>query len=344
MTQYEKDLVKAASVSLPWHLLSEKNILVLGATGLIGGCVVDVLMHRSNIDFTVYAAGRNRSRAEECFGCYIGLPNFHFLELDVTQSINCGIDFQFIIDAASGANPKLYSSDPVGIMRTNFLGVDHLLSYGISHGLERFVYVSSGEVYGEGDGRMFTEDYSGYVDPMKFRSCYPSSKRAAETLCVSYAHQYGISVSVARPSHVYGPNFTETDNRVYAQFIRNVLYGEDIVMKSRGLQMRSWCYVVDCALGLLYVLLKGITSEAYNVADNSSNLSILQLAEMIAGIAGRKVIVELPSEEEKSGFTPITHATFDTTKLESLGWKIEGNMLDKMKATIYEASRLESLK
>lgn len=339
MTQYEIDIAHAAHATLPWQMLSGKNVLVVGATGLIGGCVVDVLMHSSLTDCKVYAAGRNRARAERLFANYAGNPRFAFLEFDVTRPLDCDIDFHFIIDAASGANPKLYTTDPVGIMRTNFLGVDHLLSYGATHGLERLVYVSSGEVYGEGDGRKFTEDYSGYVDPMQFRSCYPSSKRAAETLCASFAHQYGVGASVARPSHVYGPHFTESDNRVYAQFIRNVLRGEDIVMKSQGGQFRSWCYVVDCALALLYILLKGQSAEAYNVADDTSNISIRQLAEMIAQIAGRKVVVDLPTGEEKSGFTPITRATFDTAKLESLGWKIEGAMHDKMRATIDEARR-----
>lgn len=337
MTQYEIDIANAARVDLPWQLLSGKSILVVGATGLIGCCVVDILMHSNLTDCKVYAAGRNRARAEKLFVNYVGNPRFFFLELDVTHPLDCGICCQFIIDAASGANPKLYSTDPVGIMRANFLGVDNLLSFGLTHGLERFVYVSSGEVYGEGDGRKFTENYSGYVDPMQFRSCYPNSKRAAETLCASYAHQYGVVASVARPSHVYGPRFTEGDNRVYAQFIRNVLRDEDIVMKSRGEQFRSWCYVVDCALALLFILLKGQAAEAYNVADNTSNISIRQLAEMIASIAGRKVVMDVPTGQEKSGFTPITHATFDTTKLESLGWRIEGTMIDKMIATIDEA-------
>lgn len=343
MTQYEIDIVNAAHADLPWQLLNGKNILVVGATGLIGGCVVDVLMRSSLTDCNVYAAGRNRARAEKMFANYVDKPRFHFLEIDVTQPLDCALDFHYIIDAASGASPKLYTTDPVGIMRANFLGVDHLLSYGINHGLERFVYVSSGEVYGEGDGRKFKEDYSGYVDPMQFRSCYPSSKRAAETLCASFAHQYGVGASVARPSHVYGPNFTESDNRVYAQFIRNVLRGEDIVMKSRGEQFRSWCYVVDCALALLFILLKGQSAEAYNVADDASNISIRQLAEMIAQIAGRKVVMDLPTGDEVAGFTPITRATFDTAKLESLGWRIEGTMQEKMRATIDEARRRTAL-
>jgi nucleoside-diphosphate-sugar epimerase len=123
---------------------------------------------------------------------------------------------------------------------------------------------------------------------------------------------------IARPCHTYGPGFTETDNRVYAQFIRNVLRNEDIVMKSSGSQFRSWIYVVDCAAAILYLLLKGESGEAYNVANNESNITIRQLAEKIAAIADKKVIMEL---SDNGNTTPITKAVFSTKKLESLGWQ-----------------------
>ncbi|WP_081657639.1 NAD-dependent epimerase/dehydratase family protein [Prevotella sp. AGR2160] len=338
MESYQQTIEKAAEVSLPWERLSGKNILVLGATGLIGSTVVDVLMNCVSLDFDVYACGRNEQRAQQRFAAWWTNPRFHFLRHDVTQPWEWPADFHFIIDAASGASPQLYTSDPVGIIRANILGVDRLLDEGRKRHLEKFVYVSSGEVYGEGDGRPFTEDYSGYVDPMSVRSCYPSSKRAAETLCVAYGQEYGLDVSVARPSHVYGPYFTESDNRVYAEFIRNVLRGEDIVMKSDGKKFRSWCYVVDCALALLFILLKGENGKAYNIADESSNRSIRDLAEMIAAIGGRKVRIELPKDAAATGGTPITKAVFDTSRLRSLGWQITGTMEEKMSATINEAA------
>jgi len=339
MMNYQNTLKQAAQVSLPWERLQGKNILIAGATGLIGSTVVDVLMYRSPLDFDIYACGRNEERARRRFAAWWNDPHFHFLKHDVTQPLEDTADFHFIIDAASGASPQLYVSDPVGIIRANILGVDRLLDSGRQHHLEKFVYVSSGEVYGEGDGRAFTEDYSGYVDPMSVRSCYPSSKRAAETLCVAYAQEYGIDVSVARPSHVYGPYFTESDNRVYAQFVRNVLRGENIVMKSDGMKFRSWCYVVDCALALLYILLKGENGKAYNIADESSNRTIRDLAQMIAAIAGREVRIEMPKDAAVTGGTPITKAVFDTSRLQSLGWQITGTMEDKMRATIEEAAR-----
>ena len=176
--------------------------------------------------------------------------------------------------------------------------------------------------YGEGDGSEFAETSSGYVDCASVRACYPSSKRAAETLCMAYGAEYGADVVIARLSHTYGPGFTESDNRVYAQFIRNVLRGEDIVLKSRGEAFRSWLYVVDAAHAILRLLLDGERANAYNVAHSESNISIRELAELIARKADRKVVFDIAEDDVMKGnTTPVTKATFNTDKLKALGWK-----------------------
>lgn len=337
---YQDDIMKVADLFLPWEKLDCCNILVTGATGLIGSCLIEVLMSVRNKKYDVYASGRNEKRAWQRFRKYENDETFHFIKYDVLQPLSFDVDFQYIIHAASGACPAEFVNNPVEVIKANINGVDNLMKYGMEHGLKRLLYISSGEIYGEGDGREFTEDYSGYVNCMSPRSCYPSSKRATETLCMAYSAEYGIDVVVARPCHIYGPGFTESDNRVYAQFIRNVLRNEDIVMKSTGEQFRSWCYVTDCVAGLFHILLKGERGEAYNIADRNSNITIRQLAEMIAEIAWRKVVIDLPEKTEKTGFNVVSKSIFSTSKLEALGWRIEGSMKDKMSATITEINAL----
>ena len=333
---YLNDVKAASNIHIPWRELSRKNVLITGATGLIGSCLVDVLMNHSNQDYHVYASGRNQDRAHILFHDYESSPYFHFLKHDVLNPLKTDICFHYIIAAASGANPVLYSTTPVDVMKSNFQGAGNLLEYGISHGIEKFLYVSSGDVYGEGDGRVFTEDYSGYVDPLSLRSCYTSSKRATETLCISYASQYGIDVRIARPCHTFGPHFSDSDTRVYAQFIRNVANHENIIMKSNGEQFRSWLYVVDCVSALLFILCNGERNAAYNIADESANISIKQLAEIIANIANKKVIIDSPSVNEKLGFNVVSRSVFSTDKIKALGWTIEGDFRDKIKASIEE--------
>ena len=107
-------------------------------------------------------------------------------------------------------------------------------------------------------------------------------------------------------------------------------------MKSTGEQYRSWCYVVDCVSALLYILLKGECGEAYNIADAESNISIRELAETIAAIGGRKVVMDLPDVDEKRGFNPVTKSIFSTEKLRQKGCYISGMMKEKMQHTINE--------
>ncbi len=336
MSSYKEDILHIFDMDLPLEKLSGSNILVTGATGLIGGCLVEALMLNPQRDYALYASGRNQERAQERFKSFADDKGFHFIQHDVLKPLQGDVRFDYVIHAASNASPNFFAQKPVEVIKSNIDGVTHLMEYGLDHGMRRFLYVSSGEVYGEGDGRAFTEDYSGYVDCTKSRSCYPSSKRAAETLCVSYAAEYGADVVIARPCHVYGPYFTEQDNRVYAQFIRNILHGENIIMKSTGEQFRSWCYVVDCVSALLHILLKGESGEAYNIADASSNISIRELAETIASIGGCKVVIDVPDAEEKKGYNVVTKSVFDTGKISKLGWMPRTTIEEGIKHIIIE--------
>lgn len=326
---YQQDLSRVANL-LP---TLSGTILITGSTGLIGGCLVDLLMRHSHCD--VYALGRNSQRAAKRFGVYHDDSRFHFLQHDICQPLDTDLDFDYIIHAASNASPNFFQQQPVEVMRSNIEGLCHLVEYGLQHKMRRMIYVSSGEIYGECNDSVFTESSSGYIDILSPRACYPSSKRAAETLCAAYCQEYDSDIVIARPCHTYGPFFTESDNRVYAQFIRNVLRGEDIVMKSLGQQYRSWIYVVDCAAAILLLLAKGKRGEAYNIANEESNITIRQLAEKTAAIAGRKVVMDIT---DGGNTTPISRAIFSTEKLESLGWQPLFTIDDGLRHTI-EAMR-----
>ena len=334
MKSYIDDITEISNDRLPWEKLDNANILITGATGLIGSTLVEALMANPRFNGCVYASGRNIERVHNRFRNFLYNDSFYLVEHDVMFPLQSDVQFDYIVHAASNASPNAFLKSPVEIIKSNIYGVSNLIEYGLNHGMKRFLYISSGEVYGEGDEHVITEDYSGYVDCMNPRSCYPSSKRTSETLCVSYASEFGVDVVIARPCHIYGPNFTNTDNRVYAQFIRNVLKGDDIVMKSSGEQLRSWCYVVDCVSALLYILLKGNSGEVYNIADNNSVLTIRELAGMLAIIGKTNVVIDNPSDSERKVFNPVSRSVFSTEKLNGLGWKVVGNMYEKMSRTV----------
>ncbi|WP_287619905.1 NAD-dependent epimerase/dehydratase family protein [Parabacteroides sp.] len=302
--------------------LQSKSILITGASGLICSAFIDRLMdcnEQEKLGINIYAISRNKDYAQKRFQVYWNNPLFTFIQHDVIESFSLDVPIDYILHGASNASPKRYATDPVGTMKTNLWGVANMLDLA-KEKQARLLYISSGEVYGEGDGCDFMETYSGYVDCLNSRACYPSSKRASETLCISYKEQYGVNIVIARPCHIYGTD-TERDDRAFAQFLRNAKAGKNIVLKSKGQQVRSYCHVDDCVSALLYILLRGKNGEAYNIANGESVKSIKELAEMVADLSKVKVVYDIPSDQELRGYSKVQRAVLDAIKLESLGWQ-----------------------
>lgn len=304
--------------------LRGKSVFLTGATGLIGSYLVDMLLTANRIrdlHITVYAAGRSRRRLETRFAG-VKTDALIYVEQDVERPMEQKFSVDYVIHAASNAYPAVFQKDPVGTVMGNITGTKNLLDYGKEQGAERLLFVSSGEVYGQGDPALeaYEETYSGYVDNLSWRSCYPNGKRTAETLCCAYTAQYGLDTVIVRPSHVYGPNTTGKDNRATVQFMARVMEGEDIVLNSAGSQMRSYTYVADCGAAILSVLLCGTCGEAYNIANKQSRVTIAGFARETARQTGHEVIFRNPDAVELAQRTPIARQVLDSTKLEGLGF------------------------
>ena len=322
MEPYLQDLRDSALLSaIPWEKLDSRILLVTGASGLIGSTVAE-LAATACPSCTVIAGGRNRERMEHRFAHLMGKSNFKLWIQDLSGNFSLpekGISY--IVHAAGMAAPVHYAQKPVEVIEENFRSLSHLARLALKESSCRLLYVSSDEVYGQSSQDVLKEEDCGYVPILQPRSCYPASKRLCETLASSYACEYGLDTVIVRPSHVYGPFYTESDNRVYAQFFRKAVKGEDLVMKSQGDQLRSWCYSVDCASAILCVLLRGTKGQAYNISDNSSAFTIRELAEMTATAGGCSIGMALPPEEERRGYNPVRQSVLDTRKLLALDWR-----------------------
>lgn len=322
---YIDDVSQTASLSLEWENLTGKTFLISGASGLIGSFLIDVLMLRNtkhNQHIKIHALGRNIDSAAKRFRDYAGNDDFTFTAHDINSPIDFAGKYDFVIHLASSTHPLAYSSDPVGTITANIIGLNNLLDFSRRHGTRRFAFASSVEVYGvnRGDTEYFSEDYCGDIDISKARSGYCEAKRCGETLCQSYIQQYGLDVVIPRFSRTYGPTMKIDDSKASSQFLLKGLAHEDIVLKSEGTQLFSYSYVADAVSGLLTVLLRGRNGVSYNIADSKSDITLKELAGIIAEYSGRKVVFELPDEHERRGYSSAAKAVMDSSRIKSLGW------------------------
>ena len=306
--------------------LEGKSILITGCNGLICSAVVDVLIrwnttHKEKI--YILAAGRNEEKVRTRFLPYYTEEWFSFIYYDAS-SINNDFEYtcDYIIHGASNASPNKIIKEPVETMMSNFLGVKCLLDYAKNNDVKRVLYISTSEVYGrkEHDRPSKVDDYGG-IDILNPRSSYSIGKCAAETLCASYHDEYDVDSVIVRPGHIYGPTASVSDNRVSSAWAYAVARGENVIMKSDGSQIRSYCYCLDCASAILKVLLNGKSVQAYNISNSDSVVSIKDIANLLVKTAGVKLKVDLPTEDDMKGFNPMRNSSLDNSALLELGWR-----------------------
>jgi nucleoside-diphosphate-sugar epimerase len=336
---YREDVAYVANLALPWEKLEGRTFLISGATGLIGSFLVDVLLYRNQhcgAHCTIYALGRNAARARERFP--YGGEALRFIPCDINapfphQSVGA---VDYVLHLASNTHPVAYATDPIGTILTNLTGTAHMLEAALAHGAARCLFASSNEVYGEnrGDTELFAEDYCGYIDCNTLRAGYPESKRCGEALCQAYIRQKHMDIVIPRFTRSYGPTMLPGDTKAISQFIRKAAAGEDIVLKSQGTQYYSYTYVADAVSGLLTVLLCGKSGEAYNIADAASDITLRELAGIIAECAGTKVVFALPDAVERAGYSTATKARLDGTKLKKLHWEAKYDIASGIARTI----------
>ena len=343
---YLEDVSYVAGLPLDWESLRGASFLISGASGNIGSFLIDVLMSHRELGIRIYGMGRNVKKARERFSNYMDDDSFIFVAGDINEGVSLPADVKkldYVVHAASNTHPRAYATDPIGTVTTNIIGTDNMLKAAAEYHCRRFLFLSSVEVYGEnrGDVDYFDESYCGYVDCNTMRAGYPESKRAGEALCQAYISAKDMDVVIPRLSRTYGPTLLSTDTKAISQFIHKGVAGEDIVLKSEGTQNYSYSYVADAASGILYCLLKGECGEAYNIADPGSDITLKDLAGIIAGYVGRQVIFELPDAVEAAGYSKATKALLDAAKLRALGWEAHYDMESGLTRTVEILKSLE---
>ena len=323
------NLLDIAEAPISWDKLRGKTLLLTGAGGFIGYYMTCGILLRNDLygdNIKVLALERFGDFARKRFGHLLERDDVELIEQDITVPIQAE-RADFVIHAASQASNIEFERDPVGTISANLGGTVNALNYAKDSGAEAALVVSSLKVYGAlHTGKPYIEeDDTGYVDFTSYKSCYAVGKRAAETIAASYIKEYGMNVRIVRPSYIFGASRLD-DDRVWAQFIANIVRGQDILLKSNGATNRSFCYVTDTVTAMLHVLLDGENGVPYNISNEASNTTIRGFAQAACEVfpeRNMKLAFANPEDEimpEPSPNDP-TPEIMDNKRIRSIGWE-----------------------
>lgn len=273
-----------------------KRILVTGGAGFLGSNLCARLVEEP--ENQVIALDNLFTGRKENIQELMDLPNFTFIEHDITQTIDISVDQ--IYNAACPASPPAYQKSPVGTTKTCVLGILNMLELAKKNNA-KLLQFSTSEVYGEPQIHPQVETYRGNVNPIGIRSCYDEGKRCAESLCFDYHREFGVKIKVVRIFNTYGPKMDPNDGRVVSNFIVQALQGKELTVYGDGSQTRSFCYVDDLIEGIYRMMNE--SNEGFMGPVNLGNpgeFTVLELAEKVVAMtrsSSRIVRCPLPEDD-----------------------------------------------
>jgi nucleoside-diphosphate-sugar epimerase len=343
----QDDLANIAAQALPWQDLANRHVILTGATGLWGRFILYSLLYlndHQNLNIKITAIVRNPDRAHEIFNAVKHRPDVAFYAHDLAQlhPFDLPQSADVVIHAASQAGPAFYGVDPIGTALPNTTGLAHLLDWSVKSSVEKFLFVSSSEVYGQlrADQIPTAETQLGMIDPATVRACYGESKRMGETLCMGWHQQTGLNTFIVRPFHTYGPGLNLHDGRVFADFIKAIMAGDPLTIRGDGSPTRAFCYIADAVAALWTVLLKGEAATPYNIGVPTET-SILQLATQLVEKAFPERYLALhvgqaPAQQAGNYLASVVSRNVpEVSRLMALGWRPWTDLIAGFQRTVH---------
>jgi len=305
------------------------KLLVTGGAGFIGSNFIHFMfsfleeipdLHIVNLDKLTYAG-----RKENLKGIKEG-KNYSFILGDITNEKDVAKamkECNAVIHFAAESHVDRSIKDPLSFMKTDVIGTAVLLEQARKQDIERFIYISTDEVYGSVE-----KGFSKESDPLSPRSPYSASKAAADHLSFAFYHTYGLPVIVHRAANNYGPR--QFPEKLIPLFITNLLEGKKVPLYGTGKNIRDWLYVEDNCSAIKLLLEKGKIGEAYNVGSGNLKTNLEVTKAILKLLKKNESFIEFV--EDRKGHDKRYALNFD--KIKALGWKPKVNFNEGLKKTI----------
>lgn len=284
---FEKEDLELINNHLADFLLSfkKKSFLISGASGFFGRNLLEALIFLNethDLDIKIYAVSRNIENFAKKFPLLNKTKIIIPIESDISHLTKFDYPVDFIIHAACDTSVDVLQKQPESFLRQNYEGTRNMLEIAKNNKHSRFLYVSSGAVYGSQnhDVKHRQESDLGALNLQEISSTYGEAKRLGEMLCTIYHQQYNIDVKIARCFSFLGPYMNFDGHYAVGNFIRDVALKQDISLKSSTKTYRSYLYSIDLIIWLLKILLTAKNNIAYNVGS-SQEILIEDLASLV---------------------------------------------------------------
>jgi len=284
----KEDIRNLADYLKPYHQnFSGKTFLITGAFGFLGRYMVHLLKYLNDEVLEIPARALLLDNFVTGYEQrVISDKNLIFHRHNVIKPFETDEEVDYIIHAAGIASPVYYTKYPIETMDVGTTGTRHMLELAYKKSVKSFIFMSSSEVYGDPDPKHVPTDetYNGNVSVTGPRSCYDESKRFGETMSLAFWRTYNVPVKIVRPFNVFGPGIRPDDFRVLPNFIEHALRKEPLPVHGHGKNTRSFCYINDEIEAIFRILFSEENGEAFNVGNPGPEVSVRDLALMVAQV------------------------------------------------------------
>ena len=320
-----------------WDDLRESYLFLTGGTGFVGTWLLESLLwanDKLSLGASVVVLTRNPEAFRLKSPHLAGHSAVRLLHGDVTDFVFPDGEYPFIIHAATQPSIAPNAQNPLPTFDADIAGTRRILDFAKGHGVRRFLFTSSGAVYGKQPEGMthIPEDYPGSPSTMDPGSAYGQAKRVSEFMSSMYGKEYGFDVTIARLFAFVGPHLPLDANYAVGNFIRDMLNGEPIQINGDGTPYRSYLYAADMAIWLWTILLRGQALRPYNVGSSNA-ISITELAQEIVKSTTSKIEIKV-AKTPILGASPLRYVPETSRASQELGLAVEISLPEAIRSTM----------